>query len=417
MDKGQVTKICIDDFALKKRYRYGTLMVNLDTHRVIDLMESREKDDVVKWLKTYPHIQLISRDGSQTYVAAITESHPDATQVSDRFHLLKNLADALVKYINRIFPSRIEIHSTQDSENPEVQILMNTRNRNERIHAAKKMDKDGHTIAEIAFMLHSTDKTISKYLAMDENEIPESKVTVREREHLESIKKVKEKRAYVKELFEKGYSLDKISKISGFAYATVKKYLADNSANINGHYDVKMGGKLAKYENEVVELRVKGLKYKEIADILRKKGYKGTVDALRVFMSKERDHQPHENSKGGKEYISRKWMIQLIYKSVEQVKGITTKQLDAVVKEHPILGNLYHIYCQFKEILFSKKASSLESWIQEAELVQISEVNSYINGLRSDISAVKNAIIYDYSNGLAEGSVNKLKVIKRVMYG
>lgn len=110
-------------------------------------------------------------------------------------------------------------------------------------------------------------------------------------------------------------------------------------------------------------------------------------------------------------------MIQLIYKSVEQVKGITTKQLDAVVKEHPILGNLYHIYCEFKEILFSKKASSLESWIQEAELVQISEVNSYINGLRSDISAVKNAIIYDYSNGLAEGSVNKLKVIKRVMYG
>ena len=55
--------------------------------------------------------------------------------------------------------------------------------------------------------------------------------------------------------------------------------------------------------------------------------------------------------------------------------------------------------------------------MQEADLLQISEVNSYINGLRNDISVVKNAITYDYSNGLAEGSVNKLKVIKRIMYG
>lgn len=66
-------------------------MVDLDTHRVIDLIESRDKEDVVKWLKTYPNIQVVSRDGSLTYAAAIKDAHPRVLQVSDKFHLLEEL--------------------------------------------------------------------------------------------------------------------------------------------------------------------------------------------------------------------------------------------------------------------------------------------------------------------------------------
>ena len=53
MDKASVERICIDDFALKRRYRYGTVMINIDTGKITDMIESREKDDVVKWLITY----------------------------------------------------------------------------------------------------------------------------------------------------------------------------------------------------------------------------------------------------------------------------------------------------------------------------------------------------------------------------
>lgn len=72
---------------------------------------------------------------------------------------------------------------------------------------------------------------------------------------------------------------------------------------------------------------------------------------------------------------------------------------------------------QFHEIIFSKKVEKLKEWMEKAEKFEISELFSYISGLSNDIEAVKNAITLKYNNGLAEGSVNKLKVIKRIMYG
>ena len=71
----------------------------------------------------------------------------------------------------------------------------------------------------------------------------------------------------------------------------------------------------------------------------------------------------------------------------------------------------------FHELVFSKKVDLLDSWMLQAEKLDIVEINYYVSGLKNDISAVKNAIILQFNNGLAEGSVNKLKVIKRIMYG
>lgn len=76
---------------MKKRHIYGTVMIDIETKKIIDLLDSRDLDDVVKWLKTYPNLKIVSRDGSLTYAAAIRKAHPDAIQISDRFHLLKNL--------------------------------------------------------------------------------------------------------------------------------------------------------------------------------------------------------------------------------------------------------------------------------------------------------------------------------------
>lgn len=68
--------------------------------------------------------------------------------------------------------------------------------------------------------------------------------------------------------------------------------------------------------------------------------------------------------------------------------------------------------------MFSKKSDEILIWIQNARKMQnISELQSYVEGISSDLDAVKNAIQYDYNNGLAEGSVTKIKLIKRVMYG
>ena len=136
VDKSDVTKICVDDFAFRKRYSYGTVMVDLESHRIIDLLDSRETGKVEEWLKSYPNIQVISRDDAQTYASAATNSHPGALQISDRFHLLKNLSGAVEEYMYRLFPSRLAVPAV--SQNPEMQALYDTRNRTERILSARK---------------------------------------------------------------------------------------------------------------------------------------------------------------------------------------------------------------------------------------------------------------------------------------
>lgn len=110
-------------------------------------------------------------------------------------------------------------------------------------------------------------------------------------------------------------------------------------------------------------------------------------------------------------------MVQLIYKTIDQVKGITHEQYEAIIEKYPVLGKVYQMLRGFYELIFSKRVEKLESWMEETGKLQIDEIDSYLAGLRKDLTAVKNSIIYSYSNGLAEGSVNKLKVVKRIMYG
>ena len=79
--------------------------------------------------------------------------------------------------------------------------------------------------------------------------------------------------------------------------------------------------------------------------------------------------------------------------------------------------NLMHLVNEFKQMLKSKNVDKIEEWIERANNLKLRKIDKFVNGLKRDIQMVRNAIIYEYNNGLAEGSVNKLKVIKRIMYG
>lgn len=182
VDKPQIEKICVDDFAFKKRYSYGSIMVNLETHKIIDIIPSRDTNDVKEWLDTFPNLKVISRDGAFTYASAITKTHPSAIQISDRFHLLKNLAEAVGKYIIRVFPSRVEIPSVS-TVTTGIQALYDTANRSLRIKYAHQKRKEGFTVSDIALLLHSSPATIRKYLAIPENEIPGDRKIAREHQH------------------------------------------------------------------------------------------------------------------------------------------------------------------------------------------------------------------------------------------
>ena len=106
-----------------------------------------------------------------------------------------------------------------------------------------------------------------------------------------------------------------------------------------------------------------------------------------------------------------------MYHPIEKVKKISEKQFEMICKEYPFFEKIYKVTWEFKSMLTEKNINALDKWMERARNLNILEINSFINGIERDMEAVRNAIKYEYSNGLVEGCINKLKVIKRIMYG
>ena len=111
-----------------------------------------------------PYSSGIKRWGINLFVSD-NKRAPDAIQISDRFHLIKGLSEAINKYMIREFPARVEIPATE-AISEEMKALHNTSNRSLRIRFAHKKRKEGLTIADIALLLHSCPTTVRKYLAI-----------------------------------------------------------------------------------------------------------------------------------------------------------------------------------------------------------------------------------------------------------
>ncbi|WP_084723822.1 transposase [Virgibacillus chiguensis] len=167
-------------------------------------------------------------------------------------------------------------------------------------------------------------------------------------------------------------------------------------------------------------MRSKGVLYKDIHKSIAKKGYTGSQAAIRQFIAKEKrlqkDVEDYDDA-GSSEIIERKWLLKLLYKPLEKVKQLTDEQVQNAFRKYPLFKQLYDLVWSFKSILLSGQREKLHTWINKVQTLELTKLNSFLNGLKRDINAVENAFLFSYSNGLAEGSVNKLKTIKRIMYG
>jgi predicted transcriptional regulator len=232
-----VTKICIDDFALKKGHRYGTVMVDIESRRIVDMHESRASASVAEWLSKYPNIDVVVRDGSIEYAAAIKQAHPNAIQVADRFHLAKNLIDYGKKYIISHIPSFFRIPTEGNNQN-------------------------------------MAGGCCGKSECYGTN-LPEKKLTA----------SVERKRALVEQvrsLEKDGFSVCDIAKEVGLSPITVKKYLNLEFVPGNKQYDTKKSSELEPYLEKIDAMLLARFKVKEIEDTLREDGYRGSTAPIQT---------------------------------------------------------------------------------------------------------------------------------------
>lgn len=164
----------IDDWAFKKGINYGTAIVDLKRHRIIDLLPDREAGTVENWLKERPHIKIVTRDRYSRYAKGVTNGLPDAIQVADRWHLLKNMGDALKKLLER---KRQEIKRNSTLSTPIIatndpaaimkRITTDQSRRQQQMDQVKKLHSSGLGVRKIAAALKMSRVTIRKYLRLD----------------------------------------------------------------------------------------------------------------------------------------------------------------------------------------------------------------------------------------------------------
>lgn len=345
-------------------------MVNAETGRIVDMLESRESADVTKWLLTFPNIEIVSRDGSATYASAVANAHPDAMQVSDRFHIFKGLTDALRQYVSSMLPPRIGIES---------------------------------------------EAVPSSYWRKEpraETDLPKRRHDATTNRRVANIEKVRE-------LGTQGLNLSQICEMTGHSYRTVNKYLDSDFQPECREYGVSYPSKLKPYCDTIDAMINERKTFREIAVKIRELGFHGSESTIRMYASRKRRHNQalFNETQKNTEVIERKYILKLLYNPIEKVKGIGEEQLSKVIAQYPKLSSVYGLISSYKALFAARHAEDLEQWLESARSLGSTDVESYVNGITRDIAAVKNAILYSHNNGLAEGSVNKIKRIKHTMYG
>lgn len=413
--------VCLDDFAFKKRETYGSILVNLDNSKVIDILESRDWESVSKWLMKFPNLKIINRDGSHIYSKAIREAHPKAVQVTDYFHFLRNLTDHLKNCIIRKIPRIIKLKVNIKNNEEEIKLnqsSLKTQDKyseNELRIKVKKLFKEKKSISEICKLLSLQYRTVKKYI--EDPALAKNKSLTQKQELKQSI--IQE----VKRLYDEiGLRKTEISRFLNLDIKTVSSYLNGKTSAIR--YSEERTKSIEKYKEFLIFSLNHKIDFNEIFELIKKLGYSQSSRTLRAYIAnlkKVRVEELLENncSEADKVIINiyRSKLVSLLYKPIKEIKDISEEILIKIYKKYEWLAEIYEILSKFKNLVVSQNIDDLKSWIETAERSDIKEIQSFIKGIYRDFEGIQNAIKYRTTNGLAEGSVNKLKTIKRTMYG
>ena len=404
-------------------------MVDLDTHSIVDMIESREQAKVVEWLKSYPNIQIVSRDGSLTYHNSITKAHPKALQVSDRFHLFKNLTDYALEYLKKHLSKVIKIVvdcADKPKSSPQTISKANENRKltlKEKYHKILLMQAEKRSQTEICREINMDVRCYKKLMSASDIERQKMFKTVASARHEDKILSKMKVVSEVRALKQKGLSKRAISRETGLTTTTISIYLDENFNPVHASYGVKRPGKLSPYYSEIDTLLDQGLMASKIEQIIRQKGYEGSSSTVRSYVAKWKKRFKNETTKINSDNeekiitIKRNVIFSTLFKPISNIKGLDEDIFKLFCKQYPLFKSVHELVNSFKQIFKHKDPKLLGEWVIKASNTGIKEIISFVNGLKRDYDAVEKSVYLPYSNGLAEGCVNKIKVIKRVMYG
>ena len=173
----------VDDWAFRKGHRYGTILVDLERRRVVDLLEDRKAETLVPWLSQYPGLDVISRDRAPAYAEAARKGAPQAVQVIDRWHLIQNLVEALERCLLRFRPALKVAAGKGDAilsplpssgeptlvpwqQRAEAASQQKHATKMERYEQMRTLRDAGFTVLDIAQIVGATRPTVYRYLAL-----------------------------------------------------------------------------------------------------------------------------------------------------------------------------------------------------------------------------------------------------------
>jgi len=375
----------VDDFSFRRGMRFGTILVDLEKRKPIDLLPDRESETLALWLKQHPEIEIISRDRGGTYIEGSNTGAPHAKQVADRWHLMKNATEVFEKTLCRNYPKLRKVLFPKDEE-----LFFNEEEVANQIKAgeeakAKLIEKSRKKANQLSPFYLEKLKVFEIVKQLQAKGLTINQIRLQINRHFSTVA-----RCYQVEAFEK-IKRDKGSHLLKPYLKYLKKRWNEGCQNAKQLYrEIKEQG----YTGS--DVTVRRLTYQ----------WKPSITQNIRFIKTAQPNLPS--------------VRQLVWLLLRSEGSLTDEEKDfkqKVLENSDEVRQGLSLLNKFRTMVREKQADKYEEWLQEAQNKSLTEFENFAKGLRRDNEAVKNALSEQWSNGQVEGQVNRLKFIKRAMDG
>jgi transposase len=383
----------IDDFAFRKGHSYGTILVDLERGRVIDIFDGRDGSAVETWLKAHPGVEVITRDRWAGYANAATAGAPQATQVADRWHLLRNLLEALIGAVDR--------HHA-DVRAAAQQVRTDEGKADREVPAPIPAGAPGEHYPSIV----SAGRPLS------------DQAQARRARRLNGYEQVRA-------LHRQGLSGRQIAARLGIDRGTVKRFIERDSFPERAERRYRRTtDAFAEYLAQRVGEGCRNAA--RLFEDLKARGYCGSYYAVRRQVARWRRPAGPAQARDVTQQVrsaltdrpSPRRVSWLLLKAEPDLEQAERTFRDRLVQRSPQLGAAAELGRDFRRMIRDRRPDDWNDWMARATApTAAKELRTFAEGLKKDEKAVRAALQCAWSNGPVEGQVHRLKLVKRSGYG